>query len=135
MVGGKLKHYHKLMGVPLPRKIFFDKNEWIQYLGDQNIVTKGYSEKVLGGLVLGSNLWNGSVIFINVEAHAPALPFNDKNHLHDYLLTNTIIHETMHTKYPKLKHGGTYESYCTQIHKGIYPPSCSKLARFINAFR
>ncbi|KKN55018.1 hypothetical protein LCGC14_0586190 [marine sediment metagenome] len=104
----KLKHYHDVMNIPMPKQVFFSEKEYAEYCRGQN--DPEYADEVEAGAYLGSNWQKGRAIFINM----------DRPHYMD-MLEHTIVHETVHTKHKHLKHGGRFDRYVKAYIRGKEP--------------
>ena len=109
-VKNRLEHYHKAVGIKTPQSIFYSEKSFSAYMRGKE--GNSYAELIERGEILGSNYKKGEAIFINMDV-LKAEPE----------LEETIVHETVHTRYPKLKHGGEFKHYINQIKKGNYNPT------------
>lgn len=104
----KLQYYHDVMNIPMPKQIFYTESDYGRYCREHS--GHEYADQVEAGAFLGSNWMKGQAIFINM----------DRSHYLDYL-EHTIVHETVHTKYKNLNHGGRFNHYIKAYIKGDKP--------------
>ncbi|KKN55019.1 hypothetical protein LCGC14_0586200 [marine sediment metagenome] len=107
----RLEYYHDMMEISMPLSVFFHEKDW---LGQSFAQTDTHREKIACGDILGLNRMEGLAMLINLD--------QPKEFISKDVLENTIIHETIHSKYPDLGHGGTFNYYVREVRAGIFPP-------------
>lgn len=109
---GRLEYYHEMMEIDMPLSVFFHEKDWLKQSFAKDDAK--WKKTLMKGDTLGLNHMNGLAVLINLD--------QDEYFLTKPILKKTIIHETVHSKYPYLSHGGEFNHYVEEIGKGIYPP-------------